>query len=69
MSFDAPDKIDAAIAVAVQYGSIDGAHHKDWVIDQMIRILAGDDYDLIVANAKAGKDGPETYEWNTGIAP
>lgn len=35
----------------------------------MVRILAGDDYESIVANAKAGEDGPETYSWEEGIAP
>jgi hypothetical protein len=28
-----------ALAIAIRYGSIDGAHHKQWVIDQMIRAL------------------------------
>ena len=59
----------AAIDLAVSYGGIDGAHHKDWVIDQMVRLLAGSDYAQIVATAKSGEDGPETYEWEVGIAP
>ncbi len=25
--------------LAVEYGGYDGAHHKDWVIDQMLRRL------------------------------
>lgn len=25
-------------------GGYDGAHHKQWVIDQMVRILAGNEY-------------------------
>jgi len=62
-------RIDKAIEVAVQYGGIDGAHHKTWVIDQMVRALAGDDYDRIVAEACDGEDGPDTYEWDEGIAP
>lgn len=61
--------IDKAIKLAVQYGGIDGAHHKAWVIDQMVRVLAGDDYERIVTEAKAGEDGPETYEWDEGIEP
>jgi hypothetical protein len=60
---------ESAIEVAVKYGGIDGAHHKAWVIDQMVRILAGSDYDKVVADAKSGEDGPDTYEWDTGIAP
>ena len=62
-------RIDQAIDMAVKYGSVDGAHHKTWVIDQMVRILAGDRYDQIVAEACAGEDGPDTYEWDCGIAP
>lgn len=63
------DSIQAAIDMAVSYGGIDGGHHKAWVIDQMVRILAGDDYDKVVAEAKDGEDGPETYGWDEGIAP
>ena len=62
-------RFDKAIEIAVSYGQIDGSHHKTWVIDQMVRVLAGDRYDEIVAQAKAGEDGPDTYEWDTGIAP
>ena len=35
----------------------------------MVRVLAGDRYEQIITDAKAGEDGPETYEWNEGIAP
>jgi len=65
----ADDRIQKAIDMAVQHGGHDGAHHKDWVIDQMVRILAGDRYDQIVAEARSGEDGPETYDWEIGIAP
>lgn len=65
----ADDKVAKAIDLAVQYKGGDEAHHKDWVIDQMVRILAGDDYDKVVCEAKAGEDGPETYAWDVGIAP
>ena len=58
-----------AIQLAVKYGGIDGAHHKAWVIDQMVRILAGDRYEAIVAAARSGEDGPDTYGWDEGIAP
>ena len=62
-------KIEAATELAVRYGGIDGDHHKTWVIDQMVRALAGNDYDRIVTDAKSGEDGPETYDWDCGIAP
>jgi hypothetical protein len=63
------EAIEQAIELAVRFGGIDGDHHKAWVIDQMIRILAREKYDDIVREARAGEDGPETYDWDTGIAP
>lgn len=59
----------AALELAVRYGGIDGDHHKLWVIDQMVRALAGKHYDALISEARAGEDGPETYSWDVGIAP
>lgn len=66
---NAPDRIAAALQLATRYGGIDGAYHKMWVIDQMVRALAGTDYETWVRVTKAGADGPNTYDWNTGVAP
>lgn len=63
------ERLDKAIALAVQYGGIDGDHHKRWVIDQMVRALAGPRYKQVVKEAKAGEDGPDTYDWDEGIPP
>jgi len=62
-------RMSEAIEIAVQYGGIDGAHHKAWVIDQMVRKLAGPAYADIVRDACSGEDGPDTYSWDEGIAP
>jgi len=62
-------KICAALDIAKSYGGIGGDHHKAWVIDQMVRALAGDAYAQFVADARAGEDGPETYSWDEGKAP
>jgi hypothetical protein len=62
-------RIQIAIDIAVEFCWIDGDHHKTWVIDQMVRALAGGDYKRIVTEAKAGEDGPDTYAWDEGIAP
>lgn len=62
-------RILSALDLAVRYGGNDGAMHKDWVIDQMVRLLSGLDYDSVVTYAKAGEDGPDTYDWDVGIAP
>lgn len=63
------NKIQAALALAFDYGGIDGAHHKAWVIDQIVRALAGDRYEAFVTQVQLGMDGPETYKWDCGIAP
>jgi hypothetical protein len=62
------ERIMEALALAFDYGQIDGAHHKTWVIDQMVRCLSAD-YDEWVANFSDGEDGANTYYWDEGIAP
>jgi len=42
-----------ALALIRQYGSIDGADHKDYVLDQAVRILAGPNYERWVEETKA----------------
>ena len=63
------EKIIAALDIANSYGGIDGCHHKMWVIDQMVRALTGTGYDDWVKEHDDGEDGPNTYEWDCGIAP
>ncbi len=65
----AHDNVQKAIDIAIRFGGIDGAHHKDWVIDQIVRTLTGANYERIIKEACDGEDGPETYGWETGIAP
>lgn len=58
-------KINAALTYAWMHGQTDEAHHKAWVIDQMVRALLGDGYKKWVADYRAnGK-----YSWDKGIAP
>ena len=52
-----------------QFGGIDGEHHKQWVIDQIVQVLTGEDYPEWVADMKDGEDGPDTFTWEEGIAP
>ena len=55
------------LRVAQRFGSIDGAHHKQWVIDQMLRsLLVKEDYEDWVK--EVNKD-PENDPWDVGIAP
>ncbi len=62
-------RIDRALHHLIRYGQTDGDHHKAWVIDQAVRILAGRSYDKLIRESCAGEDGPMTYEWDEGIPP
>lgn len=77
------DRIVKALKYA-EDGVYDGAHHKDWVIDQMVRALtgcpmvtkAGKDYlGAIYSYEAQGESGEylrfvhEIGGWDEGIAP
>lgn len=62
-------RAEQALNLAYQFGGIDGEHHKDWLIDQMVRAITGSQYDEWVRSVRNGSDGPETYDWNVGVAP
>ncbi len=49
-----------ALDLIEQYGDIDGAHHKQWLIDQIVQCLT-DDYGSWVSEYG--------HTWDTGIAP
>jgi hypothetical protein len=53
------DRIELAVELGLKLGGCSGGHHKTWVIDQMIRLLAGDRYEALVA---------DRY-WSVGVAP
>lgn len=78
--FESP--VDRALYIALTVGGIDGSHHKQWALDQIVRALLGCElsqsqesfeasakYDQLIAAYQNGEDGPVTYCWDTGIAP
>lgn len=75
---DEAQRIKTALDITMNYGGTDGAHHKQWVIDQIVRALTGcpaggldesEEYKQWIEQFEDGDDGPLTYEWDTGIAP
>jgi len=63
-------RIDRALDLVAMYGEIDGAHHKQWLLDQMVRALTGDEYDRWVQDyEEADPSDGLTYIWDKGIAP
>lgn len=77
---DLENRISDALALA---SSVDGAHYKQWCIDQMVRALTGDSYDdwvlawehcdNILCSYHNDVDNTvecdEGYSWDEGIAP
>lgn len=66
---DADGRVREAIDLIIRYGGIDGAHHKQWCLDQTLRILCGEDHERVIEESKDGTDGPESYEWDEGVPP
>jgi alpha/beta superfamily hydrolase len=64
---------EKALALIFRYGGIDGGHHKQWVLDQVVRILAEtpDGYAEWLNDFRGDDDGQGhfRYEWDEGIAP
>lgn len=65
----AQNKIEKAIELIGDYGDIDGNDHKQWLLDQVLRVLLGISYKEWIILWEHGEDGPKTYIWDTGIAP
>lgn len=58
------EKIKKALELIDEYGGVDGAHHKQWLLDQIVRTLC-DSYENWVKNYNREEMG----EWDIGIAP
>lgn len=86
-------RITKALKLTAEYGGTGEPHHKQWLLDQIVRTLTNcptietsrldargklytykslglnDEYLQWIADYRSGADGPETYDWDTGIAP
>ena len=56
---------DWALLYILKYGSIDGAHHKDWVLDQVARILNGAP---VAAKIAKWTNYPDEYRFDVGTS-
>lgn len=61
------ERIKQAHTIAERFGGIHELHHKQWVVDQMLRAMLGEEaYATWVDSMNADKE----YEpWDIGIAP
>ena len=82
MTTTAEHRVAATLDFIEQWAGFDGVHHKQWVIDQAVRLLCGgelcaghyadvtgtEEYLRWVDNYCNGC-GPDTYEGDEGVAP
>jgi hypothetical protein len=61
--FAAYTPADWAMVFIERYGQIDGEHHKQWVLDQVVRILKG--CPVIIKQAR-WTDHPPEWRFNVG---
>ena len=52
------ERISEALRVILHYGGIDGNHHKQWTLDQVVRVLTGCELERKVAVGADGKEYP-----------
>lgn len=65
-----PLRVKKALDCIVSYGDFDGGHHKQWVLDQVVRILVGGSKPAYKHWLEAyGLDEDGDPEWDRGCAP
>lgn len=81
MSQTTEQRVEVALDFIMRYSGFDGGHHKQWCIDQVVRILHDgvpdgrggftktEEYEAFVTAACDGVDGPNTYAWDEGCPP
>jgi hypothetical protein len=60
------DLINKVIQLIFTYGMIDGSHHKQWILDQILRILLLENYNQFIIIYNSDKD---YADWDIGNAP
>lgn len=76
------ERIQTAVYIIGTWGEVDGAHHKMWVLDQVLRVLlGGEDSGGYVPDYTASPEyistiqewecpeGYHEWDWDKGIVP
>lgn len=65
------EKLDKIVETIERYGMIDGSHHKQWIMTEVLRIALGKGFKkwLKAFNSYTDEDGEEYGDWDEGIPP
>ena len=58
------EKEEEVFSLIDQYGDVDGAHHKQWLLDQCMRVLLRNEYSVWFTERYQ-----KGYDWDQGVAP
>ena len=61
-----PERQQWVLDYITSYGGIDGSHHKDWVLDQCVRIILGNSIETCTAKWDCGE---ENFRFNLTNPP
>lgn len=59
-------RIDKALGLLAEHGQVEGKHHTDWLLNQMLWALTGGDLEYFAWLGRHVQDG---HGWSAGIAP
>ena len=62
-------RVAEAVELIEQYGTYDGGHHKQWVLDQIARKLTGDNYNTFRAGFIEKDEDGDFDHWYEGTPP
>lgn len=57
------------LKLIMDYSWIEGIHHNQWMLDQIARVAAGNQYEEWVEEMETDEHGDRIYAWDKGIAP
>jgi len=63
------NKIKSSLDLIWRYGGIPGGHHKQWLLDQLVRTLTGSEEAYNEWVHRVDDDADEYGKWDQGIAP
>jgi hypothetical protein len=62
-------KEEKILELIQMYGGCEEAHHKQWVLDQIVHIITGAGYGVWIKQYECGECENEIHEWDIGVAP
>lgn len=63
------ERIKSALALIFEFGAIQGAQHKGWLIDQILRALTDTEYNAFVKKWEGEPESDSYCKWCVGVAP